>query len=386
MAICPQAGDAGMVANVLDTVDCHIRILVHDSYRELVGPNTWFAAAFTALLTIYVAIIGYQLMTGRGGLRVADLPSGALKIGLIFAFLTSWAAYQTLVFDFLFDGPAEIVSALVEPLTGSSFNGDVLGSVQLAFEDMTGAASIYGEMASPTANLLQGGPMLASGILWMAAMMMVLVTLGLVIAGKIVLAFLLAIGPIFIGMFLFDATRGLFHGWLRATVTFALTPLAVQVLGVAMLLMLAPFLDVLVENASQQVFDMGPIMTISLIVTVFAIVMVLGLRAVAVIGQGWNSGGKRWQDVVPERSIAAHVTKADAHQSRTEQLVARASAPEDRFAEASASAVHTSHAGATRRSAEIVDALVLSTSHTGPRLGQVYHRSQHSTGQRGGAK
>jgi len=385
MAICPQASDAGMVANVLDTVDCHIRILIHDSYRELVGPNTWFAAVFTAMLTIYVAIIGYQLMIGRGGLRVADLPSGALKIGLIFAFLTSWAAYQTLVFDFLFDGPAEIVSAFVGPLAGSSFNGDVLGSLQLAFEDMTGAAAIYGEMASPTANLLQGGPMLASGILWMAAMLMVLITLGLVIAAKIVLAFLLAIGPIFIGLFLFDATRGLFHGWLRATVTFALTPLAVQVLGVAMLLMLAPFLDVLVANASQQAFDMGPIMTISLIVTVFAIVMILGLRAVAVIGRGWNSGGKRWQDVLPERIVAADASKPGAQPSRTEQLVARASAPEYRFAEAAAGVVHTTHASTTRRSGEIADALALSTSHTGQRLGQVYHRSQHGRGHRGDA-
>lgn len=385
MAICPQTNDAGMVANVLDTVDCHIRILIHDSYRELVGPNTWFAAAFTAMLTIYVAIIGYQLMTGRGGLRVADLPSGALKLGLIFAFLTSWAAYQTLVFDFLFDGPAEIVSALVKPLAGSSFTGDVLGSVQLAFEDMTGAAAVYGEMASPAANLLQGGPMLASGILWMAAMLMVLITLGLVIAGKVVLAFLLAVGPIFIGLFLFDTTRGLFHGWLRATVTFALTPIAVQVLGVAMLLMLAPFLDVLVENASQRVFDMGPIMTISLIVTVFGIVMVLGLRAVAVIGQGWNSGARRWQDILPERSSVADAARTGSQPSRTEQLVARASAAEYRFAEVAADVVHTSQAGAARRSGEVADALALSTSHSGPKLGQVYHRSQHKSGHRGDA-
>jgi type IV secretion system protein VirB6 len=184
MTMCPQVENSGMVAGILDTVDCHIRVLVHDSYRSLVGPDTWFAAAFTAMLTIYVALIGYQLMIGRGGLRVADLPTSALKIGLIFAFLTSWAAYQTLVFDFLFDGPSEIVSALVGPMSEPGFDGNVLGGVQRAFEEMTGVAGIYGAMASPTANLLQGGPMLASGILWMSAMLMILITLGLVIAGK----------------------------------------------------------------------------------------------------------------------------------------------------------------------------------------------------------
>ena len=70
MALCPQVEDIGLVGSVIDTVDCHIRILVQDSYRNLVGPDTWFAVTFTAMLTIYIALIGYQLMLGRGGLRV----------------------------------------------------------------------------------------------------------------------------------------------------------------------------------------------------------------------------------------------------------------------------------------------------------------------------
>lgn len=383
MAMCPQVENSGMVAGILDTVDCHIRVLVHDSYRSLVGPDTWFAAAFTAMLTIYVALIGYQLMIGRGGLRVADLPSSALKIGLIFAFLTSWAAYQTLVFDFLFDGPSEIVSAVVGPLSEPGFDGNVLGGVQRAFEDMTGVAGIYGAMASPTANLLQGGPMLASGILWMSAMLMILITLGLVIAGKIVLAFLLAIGPVFIGMFLFDATRGLFHGWLRATVTFALAPLAVFVLGAAMLLMLNPFLDVLIRNAGMEVFEMGPIMTISLIIVVFAIVMVLALRAVALIGQGWGEDRQRPQMLPSERIASAEAHREGARPGRAEQLVERAS-PSDVRGASGVSAIYASHAPVTRRSGEISDALTLSTTNTSLRLGQAYKRAPQLATQRGG--
>ena len=118
---------------------------------------------------------------------------------------------------------------------------------------------------------------------------------------------------------------------------------------------------------------------------VFGIVMVLGLRAVAVIGQGWNSGAKRWQDVLPERSSVADAVRTGSQPSRTEQLVARASAPEYSFAEVAAGLVHTSQAGATRRSGEVADALALSTSHSGPKLGQVYHRSQHKSGHRGDA-
>src|SRR5690606_7808819 len=136
-------------------------------------------------------------------------------------------------------------------------------------------------------NLLQGGPMLGSGLLWLSAISLLLVTLGLIIAAKIVLAFLLAIGPVFIGMLLFDQTRGLFEGWVRATLSFAMAPLAVNVFGAVMLMILAPFLEILVDNAAQATFDMGPVITVALIIAVFAIVMFFGLGAVAAIGRGF---------------------------------------------------------------------------------------------------
>lgn len=284
MPMCPTSD--GLVHGLVDTVDCHIRTLVHDSYRELVGPGTTFAAAFTALLTIYIALIGYQLLLGRGGLRLTALPVTALKIGLIMAFVTSWAAYQTVIFSFLFDGPREILGALLGPMGGSGFGGDVYDGVEAAYTTLSGAAAAYGAQASPAANILQGGPMLGAGLLWLSAIGVLLTTVGVILAAKIVLGFLLAIGPIFVALFLFDATRGLFDGWLRATLAFAVTPLAANVFGAAMLIMLAPFLTALSENAAHGVFDMGPIVTIGLIVIVFAIVMVMALRAAATIAGG----------------------------------------------------------------------------------------------------
>ncbi|MEQ1779712.1 MAG: type IV secretion system protein, partial [Hyphomonadaceae bacterium] len=268
MDFCSAPSDEGMVGGIIETVDCHIRLLVHDTYRELVGPNTLFATAFTGLLTIYIALLGYQLLFGRGGLRVTELPVVALKVGLILAFLTSWAAYQTLIFNLLFDGPAEITKSLIGPLSApsSGFDGDVMGGVQRAFEDMSGAASIFGGMASPTANLLQGGPMLGSGLLWLTSIALLLLTLGLIIAAKIVLAFLLALGPVFIGMLLFDQTRGLFEGWMRAAFSAAMAPLAVHVFGAVMLMILQPFLEILVRDAANRTFDMGPVITITIVV------------------------------------------------------------------------------------------------------------------------
>ena len=376
MALCPAPAEDGMVGGVLETVDCHIRLLVHDTYRELVGPNTLFATAFTGLLTIYIALLGYQLLFGRGGLRVTELPIVALKLGLILAFLTSWAAYQTLVFNLLFDGPAEIMKVLIGPLSerGAGFDGDVMGGVQRAFEDMSGAASIYGGMASPTANLLQGGPMLGSGLLWLTAITLLLLTLGLIIAAKIVLAFLLAIGPIFIGMLLFDQTRGLFEGWMRATVSAAMAPLAVHVFGAVMLMILQPFLDILVGNAGNLKFDMGPVITITIVVIVFLMVMMFGLGAVAAIGRGFGSSRGRDDQPALRRLPAPDRPPGEGPGERAEQIVARI-ARTDRHYGAEGGGVYSNPEMVTRRTGEIADAVASTPQLASDRLGQTYNRA-----------
>lgn len=316
-AACPSSG--GVVRGLVDSVDCHIRVLVHDSYRELVGPGTTFAAVFTAMLTIYIALIGYQMLLGRGGVRLTALPVMALKVGMIMAFMTSWAAYQTVIFSALFDGPREMLGALLAPM---GFGGDIYDAVEAAYAALSGAAETYGGQANPAANILQGGPMLGAGLLWLSAIGVLLTTIGVILAAKIVLGFLLAVGPVFIALFLFDATRGFFDGWLRATVAFAVAPLAGNVFGAAMLIMMSPFLGVLTENAAANLFDMGPIVTIGLIVIVFAIVMALALRASMTIAGGFATRPQRSDEAARETRVdvrdAPRTATASAENGRAE--------------------------------------------------------------------
>lgn len=374
MAFCPAPFNKGMVASVIDTVDCHIRVLVQESYKNLVGPDTWFAAAFTGLLTLYIALLGYQILFGRGGLRVTELPFTAVKIGLILAFLSSWAAYQTVVFNLLFDGPAEIMKTLLAPLAtqGSGFDGDVMASVESTFSDLSKAAGVYGGMSSVSANILQGGPMLGSGLLWLCSMILLLGTLGLIVATKIVLAFLLAVGPIFIGLLLFDATRGLFDGWFRATLSFALAPLAVNIFGAVMLMIMQPFVALLMRNSSKNVFDMGPVMTLMLIVAVFTIVLAFGLRAVAGIASGFGSRPTRSES----RSTPAAPPQTPLGNSSNERAEAVASriAMIDRNYGVETTPLIAYAVDDSRRTGAIADAVSQQQLPAASRLGQSYNR------------
>jgi type IV secretion system protein VirB6 len=371
MPVCPASADLGLVHGLVESVDCHIHTFVQGAYSDLVGPGTMFATVFTGLLTIYIALIGYQLLLGRGGLRLTEMPVIALKVGLILAFLTSWAAYQTVVYDLLFDGPRTLMYSLLQPMTAQGgFDGDVYGGIERAYADLSEAATVYGSMASPNANILQGGPMLGAGILWLSAGTMLMSTLGVILAAKIVLGFLLAVGPVFIGLFLFDQTRGFFDGWLRVTVGFALAPLAASVFAAGMLLMLGPFVSALLENAQARVFDMGAIMTVALVVAVFAVVMAQVLRLGAGIAAGFTSNitGRGAPTFAPDLPQLRE-EGAQNGRNRAGEMAARSAAGEAGPRGGSGEA-----SGADRRIGAAVEAVRAERLGDSARLGQSYRR------------
>jgi type IV secretion system protein VirB6 len=241
----------------------------------------------------------------------------------------------------------------------SGFDGDVYGGIERAYGDLSASAGVYGGLASPNANILQGGPMLGSGILWLSCIAMLLSTLGVILAAKIILAFLLAIGPIFLGLFLFEPTRGLFDGWLRTTIAFALAPLAANVFGAAMLLMLQPVLLQLTTNAAHREFDMGVIITIGIIVAIFALIMIMAMRMGAGIAAGFapSRGRERSPPTTPAPGL-------ELNSHRAEHIAARM-ALSDRALEG---------AGPTTRRAQESAAAVAELTPLTERLGQTYRR------------
>ena len=295
MPVCGTDLPTGLVTGLIGTVDCYITDFAQGSYRDLVGPDTAFAAVFTALLTIYVALMGYQLLLGRAGLRAADLPLTAMKIGVILAFLTSWAAYQTVVYELLFNGPQEVARVLLSQIDrlNAGSGTDVFTGLEKTFYSLIDSAAVFGRQAGGNVNILQGGPALGAGMLWFSSVVMLLASVGLILASKILLGLLLALGPIFIALFLFEATRGIFDGWLRTTIGFALVPLATTVFSAAMLMMLSPFVARLAALAKANRFDMGVIVTITIIVAVFVIVVSQVIRLGMGIAGGYRTATRR---------------------------------------------------------------------------------------------
>ena len=129
----------GIVRDLLDSVDCGVRAFSQSGYEALVQPPSPFPAIVTALLTIYVALMGWGLLSGRGP-RLADTP---VNIG--FARNQndlSRASLTTLL------PSADRMLALTDPATGDTLMV-VPGAIGHA---MTAQRSFADFMALPTAS------------------------------------------------------------------------------------------------------------------------------------------------------------------------------------------------------------------------------------------
>ncbi len=121
-----------------------------------------------------------------------------------------------------------------------------------------------------------------------SAVILLVSSLGVLLAAKVVLGILLAIGPIFIALLLFDSTRGVFEGWLRASLAFAFAPLSVTLLLGLVLTMLEPSLQQVETMRASNTYLPGVAFAVVVLITVFAGVSLGGLIAAGAMAAGFR--------------------------------------------------------------------------------------------------
>ena len=276
----------GVIRGVLGAVDCETRTFAEAGYSALTSASSGFQVALTALLTIYVALIGYRMLFASNGARLSDAPGIALKIGAILALVTSWATFQTLVFDIAARAPGEIAAIVAAPLQqdGSSLAADPVGGLQAAYDQLSASAAAYGRMAGPDAKAYSSPQAAAAQALSTASGVLFMTSAGLISAATLAIGVLTAVGPVFIALFLIPATRGLFAGWVRALAAAALTPLLGWLVIVLMLAVLEPWLLALARQRQFGELDPQTAMSAAALVFVFGagqVALLLGACTIA---------------------------------------------------------------------------------------------------------
>lgn len=223
-----------------------------------VGDNTARIAqalepAIVTLATLYVMLWGYLQLTGRieepfalGLKRIVIL---AVVLG---ASLRLWL-YNDVIVDTFYAAPVQLASLVV----GSS---DPVRTIDLIWER---GGAVAGDLFNK-GGVLNGdfGYYIAGVIVWLLIGLLCVYTMFLIALSHVALAILLALGPMFIVLLLFEGTRRLFDAWIAQLANYGLMTI--------LTVMAAGLLLQIVQSYATQTAARG-----SAILTVDALDMVL---------------------------------------------------------------------------------------------------------------
>jgi len=241
--VAPPTG-SGFLAATLANLDCQAQTIGESGYLALASPSSPLSTALTALLAIFVAIVGIRLLTGRP-LGLDEWVAGALKIGFVLALTASWPAYRTVVYDVVLKGPAEVSGSIGRASALPGSDGGLAARLQ-GVDTGIMALVVAGSGRSDISSRVPQGAVvppitddtaLGYGKILFASS--IIGSFGLLRVGGGVF---LALAPLFAGFLLFEATRFLFFGWLRALIAIAIGSLGLAVVLGVQLAIIEPWL------------------------------------------------------------------------------------------------------------------------------------------------
>ncbi|MEP6886503.1 MAG: type IV secretion system protein [Gammaproteobacteria bacterium] len=247
-----------------------------------IGDNTARLAAvlepaMVTLATVYVMAWGYLHLTGKIEEPVLAGLKRILMLALILgAGLHLWL-YNTLIVDTFYNAPAHLAAAIV----GAA---DPVATIDTIWER---GGAVAGTLWGKTAGLpgfSDIGFYMAGAAVWCLMGLLCVYAMFLIALSSIALAVLLALGPLFIALLLFDASKRLFAAWIAQLVNYAL----ITVLTV----MVAALLLQIVQSYAAQTAALGSaILTVdALHMMLIALLVFLVLRQVMPIAAGLAGG------------------------------------------------------------------------------------------------
>lgn len=274
----------GFLLQTLSHLDCQAQVIGSYGFQSLASPGSPASLVLSALLTLFVALLGFRLLFG-GEVGVHDAVGAGLKVGIVLTLAVSWPAYRTLAYDTVLYGPAELAGAIggsSGPNAGLAerlqrIDDGIVSLTAVGTGRQTGQLEVPGEArGSFQGEALQD----ESGFGWGRTIYLG-ATIGSLATLRVAAGLLLAIAPLVAALLLFDLTRGLFAGWLRGLALTALGSLGISLLFAVQLAVMEPWLaDVLYRRTQGYATPAAPTELVALAVgfgiAAFALLALLG--------------------------------------------------------------------------------------------------------------
>jgi type IV secretion system protein VirB6 len=230
----------------------------------------------TALLVISVVLFGYLVWQGRVQISRNEIGTRAAQLAIIFVFVTKVDVLDRFVYRIATDVPGAVASRMVLA-TGVSDT-----TINRSLDEIFLSGIKTGGRILEEASVYDLGTVLF-GFILIGVTMIALIPVGLVLVlSKLAVGVLLGLAPFALLLYLLPATRGLFEGYLRQLLGFALIPVMIYALLGLLLSLVRDVSAAVVQDSLEGVPGLA-------VVGPYIVVMVLvGLLSTQVLG--WSSG------------------------------------------------------------------------------------------------
>ncbi|GAJ95821.1 type IV secretion system protein [Agrobacterium sp. SHOUNA12C] len=184
---------------------------------------SWVTGPLTAALTLYVILYGFLILRGSVHEPIMDFAFRAMKLAIILMLVRNAGEYQTYISNIFFDTlPKEISQALNSGTMPSASTFD-----SLLDKGQKCAKEVWARASWPV-DIVTG----CGGILVIVASFMV-AAIGYIVSlyARLALAIMLALGPIFVALAMFQSTRRFTEAWIGQLANFVILQVLVVAIG-----------------------------------------------------------------------------------------------------------------------------------------------------------
>jgi type IV secretion system protein VirB6 len=245
-----------------------------------IGDNTARLAsvlepAVVTLATIYVMVWGYLHLIGKIDEPVMTGVKRILVLALILGVGLRLWLYNTVIVDTFYNAPAQLAAAVI----GST---DPVGMIDAIWDRGGSVAGVLWDRGHIFSTNL--GFCVAAILVWCFVGLLCVYTMFLLALSNIALAVLLALGPLFIALLLFETTKRFFEAWIAQLANYAL--ITVLTVMVAALL-----LQIVQSYATQTAARGSAILTVDVLHMLLVVALVfLVLRQIMPIAASLAGG------------------------------------------------------------------------------------------------
>lgn len=250
------------ISSTLNTVDAVIVNLVHTAYVNFIQAN---AGVITLIFTVYVMFLGYQFIHHHHHFNMSNVMRHLIVMVCVFGMVMNWQLYQLFVYNVFTNEPGNITNILVKS-AGHSASQGIVGALDEVFTSIINASmGFFGQVGFSASAIV----FVVYGILvFVIGTLMCVFALLLFIYAKMMMAVILALGPLFILFIMWESTKGLFDAWLRTLITLALIPIVTTGIMMLMLSVINVTLPKLnVPPESLQFYGIAPFLGLTLATT-----------------------------------------------------------------------------------------------------------------------